>query len=375
MPDLVPSNFTRGVPAPESFPSDDLLAAGTAVLRNHAGAALQYGPASGFVPLREWLGEWQGVEPRQVLTANGSLQIVEFLCVHTLRSGDVVLTESPTYDRTITLLRRHGVQVIGIPLEPDGPDLVAPDAVLQRYRPKLFYVIPDFQNPAGATCSFEKRRRIVELAEQHGFLVLEDAPYRLLRYRGEDEPTLFSLAPERVLQMASFTKLIAPGVRVGYLLGDPRLIAHIAKVAEDTYISPGYLAQAIAWEWCRRGLLPSEIERLKRLYAPRLEACVDAIDRVMPDAEPTRPGPPAGSSCRSRCRGAWRRQPCGRRRRSATCTSPTASHSSPEVAASASSGCLSVRSRRWKLTRASAASGTPSARCAASGRLDNLATA
>jgi 2-aminoadipate transaminase len=289
MTDLVPINFTRGVPAPESFPTDDLLAAGTAVLRNHAGAALQYGPASGFVPLREWLGEWQGVEPRQVFTANGSLQMIEFLCVHMLGSGDVVLTESPTYDRTITLLRRHGVQVIGIPLEPDGPDLVALDAALQRHRPKLFYVIPDFQNPAGATCSFEKRRRIVELAEQHGFLVLEDAPYRLLRYRGEDEPTLFSLDPERVLQMGSFTKLIAPGVRVGYLLGDPRLIAHIAKVAEDTYISPGYLAQAVAWEWCRQGLLPPQIERLKQLYAPRLEACLDAIDRVMPDAEPTRP--------------------------------------------------------------------------------------
>ena len=289
MPDRVPINFTRGVPALESFPGEELLTAAAAVVRSHGGVALQYGPASGFVPLREWLGEWQGVEARQVLTANGSLQIVEFLCTHMLRSGDVVLTESPTYDRTITLLRRHGAQVIGVPLEPDGPDLVALDAALQRHRPKLFYVIPDFQNPAGATCSSEKRRRIVELAEEHDFLVLEDAPYRLLRYRGEDEPTLFSLAPERVLQMGSFTKLIAPGVRVGYLLGDPHLIADIAKVAEDTYISPGYLAQAIVWEWCRRGLLPPQIERLKRLYAPRLAACLEAIDRVLPDAEPTRP--------------------------------------------------------------------------------------
>jgi DNA-binding transcriptional MocR family regulator len=196
MTDLVPINFTRGVPAPESFPTDDLLAASTAVLRNHAGAALQYGPAAGFVPLREWLGAWQGVEPRQVLTANGSLQIVEFLCVHLLRLGDVVLTESPTYDRTITLLRRHGVQVIGIPLESDGPDLVALDAALQQHRPKLFYVIPDFQNPAGATCSFEKRRRIVELAEQHGFLVLEDAPYLSSRREGNRAPRAQSSAAQ-----------------------------------------------------------------------------------------------------------------------------------------------------------------------------------
>jgi 2-aminoadipate transaminase len=289
MTDLVPINFTRGVPAPESFPVDELTVAGAAVLRDHAARVLQYGPASGFAPLREWLAGWQGVEPMQVFTANGSLQIVEFLCLHMIRPGDVVFTESPTYDRTITLLRRHGARVVGIPLAPDGPDLAALGTALESQRPKLFYVIPDFQNPAGATCSFEKRRRIVELAEQHGFLVLEDAPYRLLRYRGGDEPTLFSLAPARVLHMGSFTKLIAPGVRVGYLLGDPGLIAQVAKVAEDTYISPGYLAHAMTWEWCRRGLLPPQIARLKALYAPRLEACLDAIDRLMPDAEATRP--------------------------------------------------------------------------------------
>ena len=125
--------------------------------------------------------------------------------------------------------------------------------------------------------------------ERHGFLVLEDAPYRLLRYRGTEEPTLRALAPSRVLHMGSFTKLIAPGVRAGYLLGEPPMIARIAKVAEDTYISPGYVAHAISWEWCRRGLLPPQIERLKALYAPRLAACRAAIEQYMPDAEATRP--------------------------------------------------------------------------------------
>jgi 2-aminoadipate transaminase len=282
-------NFTRGVPANESFPVSELVDAATAIFGSKAAHILQYGPASGFQPLREWLAEWQGVTPDRVLTGNGSLQLVEFLCLHALEPGDVVFTESPTYDRTIGMLRRHGANVVGIPLEADGPDIGALKAALEKQAPKFFYVIPDFQNPAGATCSSDKRRRIVELADRHGVLLVEDAPYRLLRYRGNVEPTLYSLAPERTLHMSSFTKLIAPGVRTGFMIGEPGIIAKLAKVAEDTYISPGYVAQGITYEWCRRGLLPPQIERLKKLYAPRLDACLAGIDRYLPTAVATRP--------------------------------------------------------------------------------------
>ena len=284
-----PINFTRGVPANESYPVDELIEAARAVLKEHATSVLQYGPALGFLPMRQWLAEWQGVSVDQVLTGNGSLELIEFLCRHLIRPGDVVFTESPSYDRTLTLLRRHGAEVVGIALESDGPNIAALEAALAKRVPKFFYLIPDFQNPSGATCSAAKRRRIVELADKHGFLLVEDAPYRLLRYRGQQEPTLFELAPERTLHMSSFTKLIAPGVRMGFMLGDPELLKKVAKIAEDTYISPGYVAHGIAYEWCRRGLLPPQIERLKKLYAPRLEACLAAIDKYMPDAEATRP--------------------------------------------------------------------------------------
>lgn len=286
---LTTINFTRGVPANESFPLDEVVDAAASILKSHGVAVLQYGPSPGFQPLREWLAEWQGVTPQHVLTGNGSLQLIEFLCLHQLKDGDVVFTESPTYDRTITLLRRHGAKVVGIPLEADGPNIEALEKALAKQVPTFFYIIPDFQNPAGATCSGAKRRRIVELARQHGFLLVEDAPYRLLRYRGQEEPTLYSLAPERTLHMSSFTKLIAPGVRTGFMLGEPAFISKLAKVAEDTYISPGYVAQGITYEWCRRGLLPPQIERLKKLYAPRLEACLAGLDKYMPEALPTRP--------------------------------------------------------------------------------------
>jgi 2-aminoadipate transaminase len=289
MSELQPINFTRGVPAVESFPISELAEIAAATLNEHGAAIMQYGPALGFAPLREWIAGWQNVQPDQVLTGNGSLELFDFLCIHTLKPGDVVFTESPTYDRAITLLRRNGATIIGIPLQADGPDIAVLENELKQRVPKFFYVIADFQNPSGTTCSAAKRRRIMELANQYGFMVVEDAPYRFLRYRGNDEPTLFSLDPGRTVHMTSFTKLLGPGVRMGLMLGNAQLLAKIAKVAEDTYISPGYVAHGLTYEWCRRGLLQPQIERLKKLYAPRLDACLAAIQRYMPDAETTRP--------------------------------------------------------------------------------------
>src|SRR5690606_14335927 len=128
-------------------------------------SVLQYGPAAGLAALREWLAQWQQVPVERVLTGNGSLELVEFLCIALLQRGDLVFTESPSYDRAITLFRRNGMEVHGVPLQADGPVIEALEAALKQRVPKLFYVIPDFLNPSGATCSLAKRRRLVELAE------------------------------------------------------------------------------------------------------------------------------------------------------------------------------------------------------------------
>src|SRR6188768_2534111 len=199
MSNTQPINFTRGIPANESFPLADFADASKAIIEKHGAGIMQYGPALGFGPFREWLAEWQGVQPDEVLTGNGSLELVEFLCRYMIQPGDLIFTESPSYDRAIGIFRRHKAEVLGIPLEADGPNIEALEKALQKRVPKFFYIIPDFQNPSGATCSAEKRRRVVALSEQYGFTILEDAPYRLLRYRGTAEPTLFSLAPGRVL--------------------------------------------------------------------------------------------------------------------------------------------------------------------------------
>src|SRR5688500_356717 len=149
--------FARGGPAVGSFPLEQVAECAAAIVRGpHGAAAMQYGKGAGFGPLREWLGDRHGVSADEVLLANGSLQIVEFIALGLLQPGDVVFVESPTYDRTLTLLRRHGANIVGIPMEADGPDLDALDAALARQTPKLFYVIADFQNPSGATLSLAK---------------------------------------------------------------------------------------------------------------------------------------------------------------------------------------------------------------------------
>jgi 2-aminoadipate transaminase len=281
--------FNRGVPATESFAFSEVAAAAGDALRAENPALLQYGPSLGFAPLREWLAAHHGVAVDQVILGNGSLQLLEFLLLAQGRAGDAVVTESPTYDRTLTLMRRHGLRPVGVPLAEDGPDLARLEAAFAAEKPRLAYLIPDFQNPAGATCSSDKRRRIVALAERYDVLLVEDAPYRVLRYRGTEEPSLFSLAPHRTLQMSSFSKLVGPGPRVGYMIGPAKLVAALAKVAEDTYICPANLAHGIAWEWCRSGKLPGQIERLKALYAPRLDACLRALAEHLPEAHATRP--------------------------------------------------------------------------------------
>jgi 2-aminoadipate transaminase len=252
--------LTRGVPADESYPLEEVASCAQSVMQDPKLAleAMRYGTGYGFNPLRELLAAQYSVNADQVLVGNGSLSFV-------------VLVEAPTYDRTITLLKRHGLNVVDVHLEPDGVNLEAFEAAVKLHKPKIAYLIADFQNPSGACMSLEKRKRVLELADQYDFMVLEDAPYRVLRYKGSDVPSLFELNPARVMQMSSYTKQISPGVRVGTLVGDKTWMAKLAKAANDTYISGAFLGQATVYEFLRRGLLEPQLERLKALYGPRLE--------------------------------------------------------------------------------------------------------
>jgi 2-aminoadipate transaminase len=277
-------SFTRGVPCLEALDSQKIEECAEAVLEADGSTILQYGTSAGYMPLSELLAEWYEVTPNEIIVSNGSLQILDFISTLLLSPGDTVFIEEPTYDRTITLFRRHQVNLVGIPMESDGLNTEFLTEQLERVVPKLAYIIPDFQNPTGITTSASKRETLVALAERYGFWVVEDSPYRALRYEGSELPTLFSINPKRVLHLSSFSKVLSPGIRVGYLVAPSDLVKGVAKVAEDTYVTPSLLSQGIAWEFCRRGWLEPNIERLKVLYGPRLKALTDSLHQHLTDA-------------------------------------------------------------------------------------------
>jgi 2-aminoadipate transaminase len=273
--------FTRGVPPPEAFPTDELGACFEVAIRDDAAVVLQYGQQPGYAPLRHELAKEYGVSPGEVLIGNGSLHLQDLVSAQLIQPGMAVFTEQPSYDRAIKTFRRRGARVTGIPLEEDGISIERLEVALRREVPAFAYLVPDFQNPAGATLSVEKRRRVVELANEYGFWVIEDVPYRKLRYRGEDLPLLRDIDPSRIITMSSFSKLLSPGIRVGFMIAPPDLIGAVTGLGEDTYLSPVLPTQAAVAEYLRRGLLEPNVERLKALYRPRWQTMADAVRREL----------------------------------------------------------------------------------------------
>jgi len=225
------------------------------------------------------------------MIANGSMEAAAMLFEHLLEPGDRVVVEQPTYDRTLLLLQRAGVELVPVPLEADGLDVGALEAALAEGPVKLAHVIPNFHNPAGCTLSAQKRVRVVELAAEHGFWVFEDDPYRELPFEGEALETMLSLdRAGRVIHASSFSKTVGPGVRVGYLAGPAEEIAKLAKRANETYISPNMLAEAVVLELCRSGALDRNIEFVKGALRDRRDALVEALVDQLPEAEFVVPG-------------------------------------------------------------------------------------
>jgi 2-aminoadipate transaminase len=275
--------FTRGVPALEALPNTLISECLQAVLEGPAGkTVLQYGHNGGYLPLRKLLSEQYDVATEQVLVGNGSLHLQDILAGMLVKAGDVVFVEQPSYDRAIKTFRRRGAKVIGIPLEHDGINLKDLEQALKKYKPVFMYVIPDFQNPAGVTTAAEKRQALVDLAEHYGFWLLEDVPYRTLRYAGESLPLLRDLNAERVITISSYSKLISPGLRVGYLIGPLSLVKQLTKLAEETILAPVLPTQAAVAEFHTRGYYATNLEQLKQLYAPRLQAIVTALNTYLP---------------------------------------------------------------------------------------------
>ncbi|HEV2712400.1 MAG TPA: PLP-dependent aminotransferase family protein, partial [Gaiellaceae bacterium] len=275
-------SLARGVPAPECIPVEELADCAQAAILDDGATALSYGAAGGYGPLRAWIAERHGVDAARVLVTNGSLQGFVFLAELLAGSGERVLVEAPTYDRPLVILDRLGAEIVAVPQADDGIDVDALAGELDRggrRRPAFLYLIPTFQNPSGRTLGPDGRRRLVDLAEQHELLVLEDDPYGLVRFEGVAPPTLHELdGGRRVMYSSSFSKIVAPGVRVGYLVLPEALAARVESLATSTYITPSLLSQATVYEFLRRGELMRNLELVRSLLKSRRDALVEALE-------------------------------------------------------------------------------------------------
>jgi DNA-binding transcriptional MocR family regulator len=282
---MAPISFARGVPAPECLPVEELADCAKEAILRGGPPVLLYGPGGGYGPLRDWIAERHGVDPARVVITSGSLQGFVFLCEHLVQPGMRVIVEAPTYDRPIKILRRLGAEIVGIPMDDDGLDVDALEQALRDGdKPAFVYTIATFQNPSGRTLSEERRRRIADLAKEHDVLVLEDDPYGLVRYEGTAPSTIFELeGGDHVAYASSFSKTIAPGVRVGYFVLPAPLAKEIEALAVSTYISPPFLTQATVHEFLRRGNFEPNLERVSGLLKARRDAMFEALEAHMPE--------------------------------------------------------------------------------------------
>jgi DNA-binding transcriptional MocR family regulator len=290
MPETI--SFARGAPSPDLIPVDAVRKATERSLEVDWKTALSYGVGIGHPGLCEWIaGRHELADASQVMTTNGSLEAGAMLFRHLVSAGDRVVVEQPSYDRTLLLLEQIGVDFVPVPLEGDGMDVDALERALELGPIKLVHVIPNFHNPAGCTLSAKKRERLVALAEEHDFMIFEDDPYRELPFGEGPPPTMLSLdRNDRVIHASSFSKTVSPGVRVGYLAGPAGLIAELAQVANENYISPNMLAGSLVLELCRSGALDRNIKEVKVKLQERRDALVEALGQHLPQANFTEPG-------------------------------------------------------------------------------------
>jgi DNA-binding transcriptional MocR family regulator len=268
------------------FPVRELEEASRLAFQKHSAVGLNYGPPAGFRPLQEWLGDLYAVAPGRIVITPGSYTFLALLARVLVTSGPV-LVEAPTYDRMISMLRRAGAQIVPIGRSGDGIDLGALEKYLETAgrtdRPAFLYVMPSFHNPTGTTMPVPDRERLADLAIRHELLLVEDDPYGQLRFDGESPASLHSLLTARgaghlTVFASSFSKIIAPGLRVGYGVLPEHLAEPVTGAAAEAYVSPPMWPQAVAYEFLAAGFLPTHLARAREMLRQRRDTLVGRLD-------------------------------------------------------------------------------------------------
>jgi 2-aminoadipate transaminase len=282
-------SMTGGFPNPATFPTDELDAIAARLVREDAAIALQYTPCAGIPSVREYLIDRQEQldgrrpEPAELIVTSGGMECIALMCQALIDPGDAIAVEAPTYLGALMAFGAAEAHVIPVAMDADG---LRVDALAERLhdgpRPKFLYTIPDFQNPTGRTLPLARRRALVELCRRHGVLVFEDVAYRELSFDGESLPSLWSLAPDVVVQAGTFSKSFFPGVRLGWAAGPNDVVAELAAAKQNTDQCAGGLGQRLVEEYGRAGGFERHLPAARELYASHWAALSAALTRHMP---------------------------------------------------------------------------------------------
>jgi 2-aminoadipate transaminase len=285
-PDIIA--LSAGSPAQSSFPVAELSAAFSAVLADQGASALQYGISEGYAPLREWVASRVsrlGIQCRleNVLISNGSQQVLDLIARILLNPGDYVVVENPTYLAALQVFKGYQARLLPIPMDQDGMLVDRLEAVIKTKRPKFIYVIPTFQNPTGISMTLERRRRLVELATRYEIPVIEDNPYGELLYEGEALPAIKSLADSPwLLYAGTSSKIIAPGLRLGWLVAHPDFIDRVATVKQANDVLSNSLTQRAVHRYVIDNDLDAHIETIVEQYRIQRDVMLTAMEQHFP---------------------------------------------------------------------------------------------
>ena len=282
-------SFAGGYPSAETFPLDLIRQTMSDVIAKYAGKAFQYGATQGVPELREAVAVRYGVPVERVQITSSSQQGIDVCTRVLVNPGDVILTSSPSYLGALQSFCSYRAKIVGVPHCSDIQEYKATfessiNGVLKEgSKIKFLYMIPDFQNPSGESLSLEEREMLVGLAEKYGFLIVEDSPYRELRYEGKHIPTMYSLAPDRVIHLGSFSKIFAPGFRLGWAIAHPDILDKIYVCKQSLDLCPPIFDQYVAAEFLSTGRLDQNLAKSVSLYKGKRDLLLSLLDEYMPE--------------------------------------------------------------------------------------------
>ena len=290
-------SFGGGMPAPESFPTEQFQEACQKVLNQHGAQALQYGSTEGYTPLREMIARHTtrlGIEvtPDNIMITSGSQQALDLLGKIFINNGDRILVEAPTYMGAMQAWNIYGAEYVTTRSDDNGMVTDELEAAL-RTGPKFIYVLPNFQNPTGVTIPLERRVRLIELADQYGVPIVEDDPYGQLRYEGEHIPNVEVLDSKmnhecncysgNVIYLSTFSKILAPGIRLAWVVAPPEVIQKMVMAKQGADLHTPTFNQIVAYEVSRGGFLDQHIQKINTIYRERRDVMLDSLTENMPD--------------------------------------------------------------------------------------------